>query len=246
MQSKIYIYGKHAVGEALAHAPHIVRKLFLAPQMEDKALRQLINRSGIPAEKLDPRKVTSQVEGGAPHQGVVALVSLPGLLVPFENFIDEYPVTPDTLLVLLSEVQDPHNVGAVIRSAAAFGAAAVLMPTHKQSPVTGAAIKASAGMAFRIPLIALPNMQQAIAQLKKKGVRVHGLASEGSRSIADEPFDAPTLLVMGNEAEGLAPAARALCDQMLSIPIDKRCESLNVAASAAVALYEWNRKHSGR
>ncbi len=143
MQKKIYIYGKHAVAEALRHAPRVVRKIHLSPQMDDQELRTLIRQRGVPTEPLDKNRVTSMVEGNAPHQGVVALVSLGELMIPAERFFDTFVPTPDTLLVLLSEVQDPHNVGAIIRSAAAFGATAVLIPTHNQSPVTGAVVKSS-------------------------------------------------------------------------------------------------------
>lgn len=242
-QAKIYIYGKHAVGEALRHAPQVLRKIHLAKQMEDKDLRDLIRRSGVPVEPLDERKATSQVEGNAPHQGVIALVSLGGLLVPAERFLETFKPGPDTALVFLDGVQDPHNLGAVIRSAAAFGAAAVLLPTRKQSPVTGAVVKASAGMAFRVPLVSVDNIQQTLAQLKKLGVKIYGLAANGKGSVDVEPFAEPALFVMGNEAQGMTPASRALCDKTLSIPMSLRAESLNVAVSSAVALFAWSRKH---
>lgn len=242
-QAKIYIYGKHAVAEALRHAPHILRKIHVAQIMDDHELKSLIKQSGIPTEKLDPKRATSQVEHNAPHQGVIALVSLGGLVQPFEKFIESLKPTEDTCLVFVSEVQDPHNLGAIIRSAVAFGASAVLIPTHNQSPVTGVVVKTSAGMAFRIPLIAVENIQQAIAQIKKKGVKVYGLSGGGKNSVAKENFDAPTMFVLGNEGQGITPAAKALCDTTLSIPISPRAESLNVAASSAVALFAWSVRH---
>ena len=239
---KIYIYGKHAVREALMHAPGLVKEIHISPQMDDDKIRELIRKLKIPTSGIDVRKVSSQVERGAPHQGVIALISLTALAIPFEKFIEGFTPAPDSLLVVISEVQDPHNVGAIIRSAAAFGAAAVLMPTHKQAPITGTAIKVSAGMAFRVPLVTMENMQQALGLLKKKGVHIYGLEAGSENSISDEQFGGPTVLVLGNEAEGLTPAARALCEKMLSIPIDARAESLNVAASAAVALYSYREK----
>jgi len=242
-QNKIYIYGKHAVEEALRHSPQVLRKIHLSPRMEDKKLRELINRSGLPVEPLDERKASSQAEGGAPHQGIIALISLGSLVTPFEKFMDTFAPTSDTVLLLLSEVQDPQNVGAVIRSAAAFGAAAVLLPVHKQSPITGAVIKASVGMAFRIPLVEVENMQQAIANLKKKGVRVYGLSGTASGKVESESFAQPTMFVLGNEGSGIGPAARQVCDQLLSIPMSPRAESLNVATSGAIALYAWSLKH---
>lgn len=238
--SKLYIYGKHVVAEALRHAPRAVRTVYLLPP-GDEAIRALAQKAKIAVERLDPRKVTSMVEGKAAHQGVVALVSHDDLLVPAERFVDSLAVDRNTLIVFLSEVTDPHNVGAIIRSAAALGARAVMLPTHKQSPITPAVVKASAGMAFQIPLVAADNPQQAIAQVKKKGMRVYGLAADGAQPLAAEIFTQPTMVVVGNEAEGIAPYARALCDTMLAIEIEPAAESLNVAASAAIALYAWRR-----
>lgn len=242
ISKKVYIYGRHAVEEAILHAPQVVRKVEWSPQMQDKRLRELVRRSGVEIGMIDERKISSQVEGGGAHQGIIALVSLGSLLVPFEKFNDTFNATADTSLVFLSEIQDPHNVGAIIRSAAAFGCAAVLIPTHKQASISGAVVKASAGMAFRVPLVSVDNVQQALATLKKKGVRVYGLAGEAKNPIQNESFDAPALFVMGNEADGIAASARSLVDKFVSIPIDSRAESLNVAAAAAVTLYAWQRR----
>jgi 23S rRNA (guanosine2251-2'-O)-methyltransferase len=234
--AKLYIYGKHSVAEALRHAPRSVRALYLQ-EPGDKALYELARDAGIKVTPLDPRRVTSMVEGAAAHQGAVALIGGTELLLDAERFVESFTSAPGSVLVFLSEVQDPHNVGAIIRSAAAFGAAAILLPVHKQSPITASVIRSSAGMAFQVPLVGVANPQQTIAALKKRGVRVLGLAADGSVRLEQEPFEEPTMLVLGNEAEGVAPYARALCDAMLSIDIEPKAESLNVAASAAVALY---------
>lgn len=234
--AKLYIHGKHSVAEALRHAPRSIRALYLE-EPGDKTLYELANKAGIKVLPLDLRRVSSMVEGTAAHQGAVALVGAAELLQDAERFVESFVPLPGGLLVFLSEVQDPHNLGAIIRSCAAFGAAAVLLPTHKQSPITAAVIRASAGMAFQVPLVGTPNPQQTIAALKKKGVRVLGLAADGALPLKDEPFAGCSMLVVGNEAEGVAPYARALCDEMLSIDIEPKAESLNVAASAAVALY---------
>jgi 23S rRNA (guanosine2251-2'-O)-methyltransferase len=240
---KVFIYGKHAVEEALLHAPHALRKILLSSNMQDRKLRDLVKRSGLPVEALNERQATSQAEGNAPHQGIIALVSLNAMTLQFEKFMDAFAPAADTSVLFLAGVQDPHNVGNIIRSAAAFGVSAVIMPTHSQSPITGAVIKASAGMAFRVPLVTTDNAQQALALLKKKGMRVHGLAGEAGKAVDDEPFAEPAVLVLGNESEGIPASARALCDQMLSIPLHSRAESLNVATAAAVALYAWSRRH---
>jgi 23S rRNA (guanosine2251-2'-O)-methyltransferase len=242
-QTKIYIYGRHALREALTNTPRAIRHVYFAKEMHDNKLRELAKRAGLKAEVLDTRKATSWVEGNAPHQGAIALISLSDILVPYEKFVETLAVDKDTSLVLLNEVQDPHNVGAVIRSAAALGAKAVLMPGVRQAPVTAAVIKASAGMAFTLPLVSIENIQQAVSDLKKRGLRVYGLAGDVKDSIINEPFDGAALFILGNEAKGLPLKTSQICDRVLSIPMDQKVESLNVAASAAIALYAWRTKH---
>lgn len=241
--TKLYIYGKHSVAEALKHAPRSIRALYLA-EPGDKTLYELARAADISVTPLDLRRVTSMLDGAVAHQGAVALIGAAELLQDSERFVESYKPKQGSILVFLSELKDPHNVGAIIRSCAAFGAAAVLLPMHKQSPITAAVIRSSAGMAFQVPLIGVANPQQTIAVLKRKGVRVLGLAADGAIKLEDEPFEAPTMLVLGNEAEGVAPYARALCDAILSIDIEPKAESLNVAASAAVALYAARQKRS--
>ncbi len=240
-QNKIYIYGRHAVREALTNAPLAIRKVYFAKQMQDDKLRKLAKQVGVDVELLDERKATSWVEGNAPHQGAIALVSLFELVTPYEKWKPQ-----GKAVVLLHEIQDPHNVGTIIRSAAAFGAEAVLMPQAKQAPVTGAVIKASAGMAFSMPLVSISNLQKTISDLKKEGYKVYGLAGEGKTSVADEQFNERALFIMGNESKGLPKSTADLCDTLLSIPIEEKAESLNVAAAAAVTLFAWHTKHPSK
>ena len=141
-EKKVYIYGKHAVSEALRHAPKSLRKIYLSPRQEDPKLRVLIAKSGIPVAPLDKDKMQS-IDGGSTHQGVIGVVAMDQMIISLKDFLKELKVTNDTCLILMSELQDPHSVGAVIRSSAAFGLAGVLMPEHKQSPITGAVAQVS-------------------------------------------------------------------------------------------------------
>lgn len=179
-------------------------------------------------------------ERGAP----IAQISLHRLLRPYEDFIAEVPATSDTALVLLGGIEDPHNLGAIIRSAAAFGAAGVLIPQEGQAPVSDTVLKVSAGMAFRVPLVLIGGYQQTLSDLHKRGFKIFGLTAGGS-PLNDEPFSSPSVLVFGNESEGLPRAVVPLCDKELSIPMHARTESLNVAAAAAVALFGWSSRHPG-
>lgn len=243
-QNKIYIYGKHALTEALMHTPQAVKKVFLAPSMDDHKLRDLIRKAGVTMATFNGGKLPGEVSGSATHQGVIGLISLDELVIPYQKFIEQLKPNADTAIVLLNEIQDPHNVGAVIRSSAAFGISAVLIPEHNQAPVTGAVVKVSAGMAFRIPLVKIGNENHVIRDLKEKGFWIYGLAGEGARSLTTEKFDAPAVFVLGNEGDGIREKTRELCDVLLSIPMHPQCESLNAAAAMSVTLYAWSAQHN--
>ncbi len=241
-QDKIYIYGKHALTEALKNSPQSIKKVFLASE-DDKALISLLAKHNISYGKLGKGELAGDVNENATHQGVIGLISLDRLVAPYEQFIKNLQVTKDTSLVIMGELQDPHNVGAIIRSAAAFGVSGVLMPEHNQAPITGAVVKVSAGMAFRIPLVRIGNINTVIRDLKERGFWVYGLDGEAKTSIVDESFDAPTVFILGNESKGIREKTAELCDVMLSIPMHPQCESMNVASSTSVALYAWSAKH---
>ncbi|MES3005836.1 MAG: 23S rRNA (guanosine(2251)-2'-O)-methyltransferase RlmB [Patescibacteria group bacterium] len=246
-QAKTYIYGKHALREALTFAPHIVKKIMVAPSFDDNSIRALIKKCGFPISEFSPNKMTvgfdGRVDKDAAHQGIIAQINPSELVLDYKKFIDNLKVTKDTSLIILGELQDTHNVGAIIRSAAAFGVAGVLMPEHNQAPVTGTVVKVSAGMSFRIPLITVPNVNTAMRDLKEKGFWIYGLDGSATQSVTTEKFDAPAVFILGNEGEGIRQKTRELCDILLSIPMNPQCESLNVAASAAVTLYSWSAQH---
>ena len=209
---KVYIYGKHAIEEAQAHAPHVLTK------------------------------VMTDVKGEG-HGGYVAVVDTTKLLIPYTDFVATLKPSPSTAIVVLAGLNDPHNVGAIIRSAAACGFAAVLMPIMGQAPVTSTVLKTSAGMVFRIPLVTIDSVDETLKELKIRGFSAYGLAGKGTITLTEEKFDAPSAFVVGNEGVGMTEETEALCDALLSIPIHARTESLNAAAAAAVVMYDWSSKH---
>lgn len=241
--NKIFIYGKHAVLEALQHAPQALTKVYFDRKAADSKLRLQLERSGVALAPLSEGLARSDMKSGTAHQGIVGQLSIPQLMRPYQQFIEHLEPAANTGLLLMAGLEDPHNVGAVIRSAAAFGFSGVLMPATGQAPVTGAVAKASAGMAFRIPLVEIAGAEQAISDLKKRGFMVCGLTGEGARAVGDEPFAKPTVFVLGNEGLGLPAHLRDRCDTLLTIPMHPRAESLNVAAAAAVALFAWSARH---
>ncbi|HQU08148.1 MAG: 23S rRNA (guanosine(2251)-2'-O)-methyltransferase RlmB [Parcubacteria group bacterium 21-54-25] len=241
-KEKIYIYGKHALEEALAHAPQAIRKVFLDPHIRDAHLRRLVEQVKVPVAVLKAGG-EGRVEKGAVHQGVIGVLDPSALLLPLDTFVQTLDMSTRPALVLLGEVQDPHNVGAIIRSAAAFGVSGVLIPTHNQAGITGAVVKSSAGMVFRVPLVSIGNVNQTVRALKDRGFWVYGLAMKGAHALASEKFDAPALFIMGNEAAGVRAKTLELCDVSLAIHTHSRCESLNVAASAAIVFHTWSTQH---
>ena len=177
------------------------------------------------------------------HQAIVARVTLERHLLSYDEFLQGLQPTPATSLVLLNEIQDPHNVGAIIRSSAAFGVSGVLIPAHNQAPITGTVVKASAGTIFSVPLVAINNENQTILDLKKRGFWVYGLAGDGANELAKEKFDAPAVFVVGSEGEGMRAKTREHCDILLRVPMRKAVESLNASVSAAVVLSQWSTQH---
>ncbi|HUY62519.1 MAG TPA: 23S rRNA (guanosine(2251)-2'-O)-methyltransferase RlmB [Candidatus Paceibacterota bacterium] len=242
-EGKIYMYGRHALLEALRNAPHVVRKVFLSPEVRDTELRALLERNQVPTATLSPGRGKELVGRDAAHQGVIAVINPASLLTTLNEFLKTLELHKQPAVAVLGEVQDPHNVGAIIRSAAAFGLAGVLIPEHHQAPVTGAVIKTSAGMAFRIPLVTIGNVNQALATLKQKGFWIYGLAMGGATTLGAETFGGPAAFVVGNEGGGVREKTLEACDVTLQIPMHPRTESLNAAVSASVVFYEWSRKH---
>ncbi|MFM2331050.1 MAG: hypothetical protein RLZZ26_557 [Candidatus Parcubacteria bacterium] len=240
---KIFIYGKHALMEALENTPQVIRKVFLAPDLRDGQLSTLLTKYKIPTHTITQNRGSELVGKDSVHQGVIATMNPANLLISFEDFLKTLDTKTNPAVAILGEVQDPHNVGAIIRSAAAFGIQAVLIPEHNQAGVTGAVVKASAGMVFRIPLVSIGNVNHAIKVLKEKGFWTYGLAMDGKASLGTEPFDAPSAFIIGNEGAGIREKTLAACDVTLKIPMHARTESLNAAVSAAIVFYEWSKKH---
>lgn len=240
-----YVYGRHAVKEALLAMPEVIKKMYVAEDVVDVDLGNLLAKAKITPAPLNRNKLPKGMFEDSVHQGVVAVINQDKLMRPYKDFMKTLTITNDTAIVILGEVQDPHNVGAVIRSAAAFGVAAVLIPEHRQAPVTGTVLKVSAGMAFRIPLVSIGNVNNAVRDLKEKGFWIYGLDGEAKQAIHNEAFEKPSVFILGNEAGGIRAKTMELCDIPLKISMHPQAESLNASVSAAVALYEWSKKHPG-
>jgi 23S rRNA (guanosine2251-2'-O)-methyltransferase len=243
------VYGMNPVRELLRAGAEGLSELWLAEGGTRGASFAELERLGRAAGakvRLAPRAKLDRLSGTDRHQGAVALVAdyryaEPDALLARAKASDRAP-----LLVVLDGVEDPHNLGAVIRSAHALGAHGVVIPKDRAVGVTPAVAKASAGAVERCPVARVTNVAKAIEALKEAGVWSVALAADGERPLAAIDLAAPTALVLGSEAEGIRPLVRRTCDLSARIPMLGELDSLSVSASAAIALYEAARQRGVR
>lgn len=250
MTDKVYLYGKNALTEAIKAEVNgnagLIEKIYLTPQAEtDGKLIGLLQKNELKHERVTKEEIESAVGHDTVHQGVCALLKTSKLYTPLEEVLQKAKNSPTRpVFVLLDELQDPHNVGAIIRSAAAFGATAVLMPEYDQVQVTSTVVKTSAGMVFAIPIVRIGNINTTLKKLKEDGFWIYGLAGDGDTKLHKTDFDADTVLVIGSEGAGIREKTLEACDFKLSIDIDPKCESLNASNAVAIALYEWHKQQT--
>jgi 23S rRNA (guanosine2251-2'-O)-methyltransferase len=228
------IYGIHAVSEAL-NARRVSRMMHVrgaGPRVD--ALVARAHELRIPVETLDRRAIERIAREGV-HQGVAAeLQPMPAYLI--EELVREAPGPP--LLVVLDAIEDPQNVGAIIRSADAAGAHGVIRQARHAAPLDGATAKASAGAVSYVRIATVVNIARALEELKELGVWTVGFDGEASERYDDVDFTQPTALVFGAEGTGLRRLVRDTCDRVVSIPMAGEVSSLNVSVSAGIGLFE--------
>lgn len=183
------------------------------------------------------RETLDRMTGRGVHQGLVARVGF-RKQPTFDDILNKLQHSPDAILLLLDGVEDPHNLGAVLRSAEAFGVLAVILPKDRSAPLSPAAIKASAGAGERVDLIRVTNLARSMETLKSYGVQIYGLAGEQGQPLKSVSFEGPIALVLGGEFKGLRRLTRDKCDQLISIPITGLVGSLNLSVAAGIGLYE--------
>lgn len=238
------VAGRNSVLEALrAEVP--VKTIHVAERVDsDDRIREIVSiaaKRGLPVLEA-PRTEIDRISGGAVHQGV-ALTLPPYEYAHPDDLLDRAAQTPDpALIVALDGVTDPRNLGAVIRSAAAFGAHGVVVPERRSAGMTAGAWKTSAGAAIRLPVARATNLARTLRAYQEAGLFVVGLDGSGDAEIgAVAALDAPLCLVVGSEGEGMSRIVRQTCDQVARIPMTSGVESLNAGVAAGIALYEVSR-----
>ncbi len=233
--------GPHAVKAAWPNPPRRRPRLRLTDEAA-QALQSELNDINDLTPEIEGREAIARiVPPGAVHQGA-ALLSEPLADVALEDIIDRAAAVENSVILILDQVTDPQNVGAILRSAAAFGADAVVVPDRHAPPETGALVKAASGAVEIVPLVRVVNLARAMEDLKAAGFWCAGLDGYAPQTLAAADMTGKVALVLGAEGEGLRRLTRDHCDILVRLPISERMESLNVSAAAAVALYELARK----
>jgi 23S rRNA (guanosine2251-2'-O)-methyltransferase len=236
----IWLYGRHPVLAALANPERRIERLLATREVAERHAKEFAGRNPqiLPREELSQR-----LPAGAVHQGLAALVA------PLEEPVleDLLARCGDNALVLaLDQVTDPHNVGAILRTAAAFGAAGVIV-TERHAPAdTGVLAKAASGGLEIVPLLRAVNLARTLEQLKETGFWLYGLDERGEASIDALDLGGRVCLVLGAEGEGLRRLTAEKCDRLVTIPTQAALGALNVSNAAAVAAYEWARQAGGK
>jgi 23S rRNA (guanosine2251-2'-O)-methyltransferase len=233
----ILIYGKHPVLEALTNSQAVITRLLVLDNCPEE-IKVLAEKRGLKPEILNINTWPKDL-AGAVHQGVAVQVVADSLYVNYKDWLNDLNLAIKPAVAILAEIQDPHNVGAIIRSAAGFGISAIFLPEHNQVDLTATVIKASAGMVFKLPIIKIGNVNQTLADLKEQGFWIYGLDGTGKNDLTKEEFTTPVAFVLGNEGNGLRQKTAEACDILLKIPLDPKCESLNVSTAAAVTFFNW-------
>ncbi|MCE2926737.1 MAG: 23S rRNA (guanosine(2251)-2'-O)-methyltransferase RlmB [Rickettsiales bacterium] len=234
----LFIYGKHAALAALSNPMRKIKRVMVTKNTHAECANELSKCKNLAI--TDAAKIDSQLPRDAVHQGIVVECE-PLEQVSLQGWLKEEHNRP---VLLLDQVSDPHNVGAILRTAAAFGVGAVITLERNAAQESGTLAKSASGALEVVPLISVGNLAQTIKILKKAGYWTYGLDGEAKETIGQQKFDAKTALILGAEGRGLRRLTAEHCDFLVKIPMSGQMESLNVSNAAAVAMYEIARRAS--
>lgn len=233
------IEGRNAVIEAL-RTETAIDKIYIAKGETDKTLGHIASKArdrGIVVVEADRRKLDHMSRTHA-HQGVIALAAVREY-VSVQSILEAAAEKGEApLLVVCDEISDPHNLGAILRTAECAGAHGVIIPKRRSAGLTAVVAKTSAGAVSYMPVARVPNMAALLKDLKKQGVWVFGAAAEGTTTLYDADLKGPAAIVIGSEGDGMSRLVTENCDFLVSIPMKGQISSLNASAAAAILLYE--------
>ena len=232
--------GIHPVAEAL-RAGRPLERVLVAKGAGGPRLQQIIDlaRQGSVPLRFEPRQALDRLAGSAAHQGVVAL----GASQKYRTLDDI--AESARMLVFLDGVEDPHNLGAVIRTAHAAGADAVVIPERRAAGLTETVAKAAAGALEHLPIVRVGNLNRALDEIKERGFWIYGVDERGTQDYDQVEYAAPAALVLGGEGKGIHEMARKRCHAVVRIPMAGKISSLNVSVAAGIVLFDWKRRQQG-
>jgi 23S rRNA (guanosine2251-2'-O)-methyltransferase len=243
-----YVCGFHAVTVALKIDPGSITEICLQAVRDDQRARQLVTlaqQHGVPVQRMERDQLDALTEG-VRHQGVVARVARRASVD--ESCLDDLVKEHGTglLLLVLDGVQDPHNLGACLRTADAAGVQAVIIPRDNAVAVTATVRKVASGAAEALPVVTVTNLSRALEHLRQLGVWLVGTADAADKSLYDIDLTGPIAIVLGAEGKGMRRLTRERCDFLVRIPMSGAVESLNVSVAAGVCLFESRRQRLQR
>ncbi|HNQ03498.1 MAG TPA: 23S rRNA (guanosine(2251)-2'-O)-methyltransferase RlmB [Thiobacillaceae bacterium] len=243
MSSRQFIHGFHAITARLRHHPESLQVIYLDQNRHDRRARDLMRAAadrGVRVILTDGARVDEMARGKS--QGVVAQA----LPIQLARDLDEVleNLNEPALLLVLDGVTDPHNLGACLRSADAFGVHAVLAPKDRAAGLSAVAVKAASGAAESVPYFSVTNLSRSLRALRDQGLLCIGADDAAPLTLRDADFTVPAALVLGAEGAGMRRLTREHCDMLVRIPMYGQVESLNVSVSAGVCLYEARRQRS--
>ncbi len=241
------IEGRNAVIEAL-RADRSIDKIYIARGDVDKTLGHIASRArdkGIVVVEADRRKLDFMSQTKA-HQGVIAVVAVRDYCEIGDILALAHERGESPFVIVCDEISDPHNLGAIIRSAECSGAHGVIIPKRRSAGLTAIVDKASAGAAEHMAIARVPNIPAAIKELKDRGLWVYGTAADGTNDLWHTDFSGSVALVIGSEGDGMGKLVKENCDFIVSLPMKGRASSLNASAAAAITMYEVMRQRMGK
>jgi len=243
MSQRMLIHGFHAITARLRHHPASIQVIYLDQARRDKRAKDLIKIAGDRNVRIvlaDGARVEEMARGKS--QGVVASADPIQLARDVDEVLED--LNEPALLLVLDGVTDPHNLGACLRSADAFGVHAVIAPKDRAAGLSAVAMKAASGAAESVPYITVTNLARTLREMKEQNILIIGTDDEAPGTVMDADFSGPAALILGAEGAGMRRLTREHCDLLVRIPMYGQVESLNVSVSAGVCLYEARRQRN--
>jgi len=242
--SQAKVFGIHAAGAALDYSAAKIKRAWVDHQRQDKRLMPLLdalNKYQIPVVKADRKKLDALAEGKN-HQGIILEVQLPGVRTEADLKSAVQSLDTPAFFLVLDQVQDPHNLGACLRTADAVGADGIIIPKDNSAGITATVCKVASGAAETVPVYQVVNLARTLRWLKQQQIWIFGSSGDAEQSVFAADLTLPLALIMGTEGTGMRQLTAKQCDFLVKIPMQGTVESLNVSVAAGIMMYEVRRQ----